>query len=477
MVFLGPSLPRGEAQTILDATYRPPVRKGDIYALLTSGVRRVVVIDGIFHSGPSVWHRELLAAIDEGIEVLGAGSMGALRAAELHPFGMIGVGTVFEWFRSGVLDGDDEVALHHASEEFEYRAFSEPLVNIRATLERAVVDRQLSADEVTELIAGLKRTHYPDRSYRRLLEFPLVQAWPPARRDGLAAYLAARAVDVKAADCRRVLAHCKDTPASASVSAEATDASELRDPWRAEFRRVVLGFRKIADGGASIPWSAMLRGLSALGTRWDVARAAAITSWCLADLARRRGLDCPQSVRRAFADRWASEHAAGDLTGWARSRGMTRRECDEIIAQRARVAWMRELGPEAFTVTWDREAACALATLLAQRSPGQALRADDGAFLAGWLELHGLACPRTTRDQLLTGWRLRTAKQRSAAARRWRLSLARLRSALAQRVAASWLLSAGPESLGFGADIDVIAAQDLQLSTPLDELIAIGLPR
>ena len=62
VVFLGPSLPRIEALALLAATYLPPVRKGDVYALLASGVRRIVVIDGIFHSGPSVWPRELLAA-------------------------------------------------------------------------------------------------------------------------------------------------------------------------------------------------------------------------------------------------------------------------------------------------------------------------------------------------------------------------------------------------------------------------------
>src|SRR5262245_54789158 len=101
VVFLGPSLPRQAAESILAADYRPPVRKGDIYALLTSGVSRIIIIDGIFHNAPSVWQREILAALDQGIEVLGASSMGALRAAELHTFGMQGFGTIFEWYRDG----------------------------------------------------------------------------------------------------------------------------------------------------------------------------------------------------------------------------------------------------------------------------------------------------------------------------------------------------------------------------------------
>jgi hypothetical protein len=41
--------------------------------------------------------------------------MGALRAAELHTFGMVGVGRVFEGYRDGVYEDDDEVAVVHGS--------------------------------------------------------------------------------------------------------------------------------------------------------------------------------------------------------------------------------------------------------------------------------------------------------------------------------------------------------------------------
>ena len=71
----------------------------------------------------------------------GAASMGALRAAELHGFGMVGHGRIFEWYRDGVIDADDEVALIYGPEEVGYPSLSKPLVNIRATLAAAVPDR------------------------------------------------------------------------------------------------------------------------------------------------------------------------------------------------------------------------------------------------------------------------------------------------------------------------------------------------
>ena len=106
-VFLGPSLDLATARSILPANYYPPVRMGDIYRLLATGVRLIVIIDGVFHASVPVWQREILAALKAGIIVVGTSSMGALRAAELAPYGMIGCGTVFQWYIQGRIAGDD----------------------------------------------------------------------------------------------------------------------------------------------------------------------------------------------------------------------------------------------------------------------------------------------------------------------------------------------------------------------------------
>ena len=63
--------------------------------------------------------------------------MGALRAAELHRFGMRGVGEIFRLYRDGAVEGDDEVAVVHGTAEDGYRAYSDPLVSIRIALRDA----------------------------------------------------------------------------------------------------------------------------------------------------------------------------------------------------------------------------------------------------------------------------------------------------------------------------------------------------
>ena len=75
--------------------------------------RAIGLIDGVFERVLPVWHKEILWAMTQGIHVFGAASMGALRAAELHAFGMVGVGRIFADYRDGVLEADDEVAVLH----------------------------------------------------------------------------------------------------------------------------------------------------------------------------------------------------------------------------------------------------------------------------------------------------------------------------------------------------------------------------
>src|SRR5258706_16458010 len=115
-VFLGPTLAVAEASRILDATYLPPVAMGDLYDLMKREPempRVIAIIDGLFETVPAVWHKEILFALSQGVHVIGSSSMGALRAAELHSFGMKGIGKIFEAYRDGVLDADDEVAVVH----------------------------------------------------------------------------------------------------------------------------------------------------------------------------------------------------------------------------------------------------------------------------------------------------------------------------------------------------------------------------
>lgn len=163
IVFLGPSLDLTAARALLNAEYRPPARRGDLLKAAEEGARTIVLIDGVFFQDCSVGHREVLAAIKLGTTVIGASSMGALRASELDTFGMIGIGEVYRLYRDGIVVSDDEVALIYDPET--YLHLSEPLVNIRHNLDLAVNAGVLTRDAATEILARGQRMYFPDRTY------------------------------------------------------------------------------------------------------------------------------------------------------------------------------------------------------------------------------------------------------------------------------------------------------------------------
>jgi hypothetical protein len=176
----------------------PPARAGDVLAALPARPLAIALVDGLFDTTPSVWHHELLAALDAGVAVFGGASMGALRAAELERHGVVGVGAIFRAYRDGALDDDAEVALLHGSAEHAFRPLTVPLVTVRAAADAARAERLLRPREARALVASAAAIHYTERTWPRVLAAaPL----PEPARERLRAFLP-RAPDPKAADAR-----------------------------------------------------------------------------------------------------------------------------------------------------------------------------------------------------------------------------------------------------------------------------------
>ncbi len=207
VVFLGPSLDRREALALLDADYRPPAARGDLTKAVQDGARVIGLIDGVFFQESSVGHREILGALGAGVKVVGASSMGALRAAELHTLGMEGVGEVFRMYRDGVLVSDDEVAL--AFDPDSCLALSEPLVNIRATLARALSDGIIDDATGETLLSTAKALYYPDRTYPRIAREAKGKA-DAAVLARFSRWVDSGAVDLKRSDAERALARIRE---------------------------------------------------------------------------------------------------------------------------------------------------------------------------------------------------------------------------------------------------------------------------
>jgi hypothetical protein len=146
---------------------------------------------------------------------------------------MVGVGRVFEAFRDGLLEDDDEVALVHGPAESGFRAISEPMVNIRATLSLARAEGILGDDEMSALVAIAKSLFYKDRSYPALLRCGLTAGLAEEKVEALRTWLPTNRVDQKKQDAVEMLRLMAAEIGAATPSKTVHYRTEQTEWWQA----------------------------------------------------------------------------------------------------------------------------------------------------------------------------------------------------------------------------------------------------
>ena len=267
VAFLGPSLSPAAALALGPLTLRPPARAGDVHGLLAARPLAIALVDGLFDAAPSVWHHELLAAQSAGVQVFGGASMGALRAAELSAFGVVGVGRIFAGYRDGLLVGDDEVALLHAPAAQGYRPLTVPLVDVRPAVEAARAAGLVTAREVARLLGTAAATFYQERSWGRIVDGI---GLPAGAATALRRFLAA-APSQKGEDARATLLAALGY-ARARRAGAPPPPPPPRPPPPTQARRLALDAAKAWVGEATVAGREVL---AALAGRADAGRLAA----------------------------------------------------------------------------------------------------------------------------------------------------------------------------------------------------------
>jgi hypothetical protein len=211
IVYLGPTLRREEAVKILDADYREPAKKGDFLMLSQDSDEKIHVgfIDGVFlHDYPpppiEVYH----LATRKNIELIGSSSLGALRAVELEKFGMKGIGKIFQLYKKGTINADDEVAVTFVKGSNILQ--SEAMIDIRFNLFLAY-RKGIITDETKKSFTKIaKSTYFPFRNYEDLIN--LTQQHYPSIRDELEnfrGYISENRDSLKARDAIKLLKYLK----------------------------------------------------------------------------------------------------------------------------------------------------------------------------------------------------------------------------------------------------------------------------
>ena len=205
IIFTGPSLHPDDAKKILNADYRPPVARDDILIALKDKPEVIGIIDGVFHQKPAVSHKELLKALDSGVKVVGGSSMGALRASELDELGMIGVGMVYDAYKTGKIESDDDVAVVFNPKNMEQ--LSEALVTMNYNFEQAFKEGLISPEELENLNKAAKAIYYPKRTYKLVLRNSNLET---SKKVTLMEFIKEKGKDIKRKDALLVLRYIKE---------------------------------------------------------------------------------------------------------------------------------------------------------------------------------------------------------------------------------------------------------------------------
>lgn len=342
VIFVGPSVPVAEARALLpEAVFLPPVAQGDVIRVARRRPKVIGIVDGYFERVPAVWHKEILWAMSRGIHVLGSASMGALRAAELAPFGMVGVGWIFEAYRDGTLEDDDEVAVAHATAEAAFKPLSEAMVNIRRTLARAVEDSVVGRATAESLIAAAKAMFYADRAYPRILQAGAELGLAAEELARLRGWLPGHAVAQKRDDALALVAAVRELVRADPPALQVRYSFQHTEWWDYALRGA--GVAELG-GTTEIDHEALVDELRLQPRAFADAFDGALVRALAADEAERRGHRVDEAGLNAALDDLVRAHGLADdaaLARWCAAQRLGSEDLLAFLRDQAAVDWAR----------------------------------------------------------------------------------------------------------------------------------------
>jgi hypothetical protein len=340
VVFTGPTISAAASREILDAEYLPPVAQSDVYRAARERPFAIGIIDGYFERVPSVWHKEILWAMSQGVHVYGSASIGALRAAELAVFGMEGVGVVFEAYSRGELVDDDEVAVAHGPGDRGFTPTSEAMVNIRATLAAAEANDLIGPGTRAALVKIAKAAYYPDRNFPTLLRDAREDHLPAPELDALEEWLPEGRVDQKRADAVAMLQKLRALATNGAEPKQVNYDFVQTSLWAA-LQNEAVGRETVGGAEDELVVERVLEELH-LEPAFERIRARAQVAILARRLAQAAGIRIEGDALQEATDGFWSERGiagAAEADAWMTARGLDEARLTRLIEREAYRRW------------------------------------------------------------------------------------------------------------------------------------------
>ncbi|HWL86056.1 MAG TPA: YcaO-like family protein [Polyangiaceae bacterium] len=262
IVFVGPSFPTARVRELVpSAEVRPPIRRGDLSTIEAPAV--VAMIDGTQDTESVITTREIRTAIARGVRIAGSSSIGALRAVEVPE--MVGVGRIYEMYRSSLLQRDDEVAVLFDADSG--TALTDALVNIRFAVDAVVRAGTLDGQMGLSIVSAASTLHFHERTYSNILD----RAGLAGLKDAQHLVSILRSFDLKREDAQTLLERLTDLGSDTRWSRPYL-TNETEDPSRDHDESDPFRMNEAADAplciwefGEQISWNDLFVFLGATG--------------------------------------------------------------------------------------------------------------------------------------------------------------------------------------------------------------------
>lgn len=168
-VYSGLSLKEPDVKRILPgALFAGPIGRDDIRKDVARGIGTIVVVDGRFLQNLAVSPNEMMDAMRCGVRLYGCSSMGALRAAELAPYGMVGHGRIFEFVKATPDFRDD--LLGQTFREEPLRALTVPHMDLHFFLRDHAARKRATTEQVEHVLHASASLHFAYRDIGTMRE-------------------------------------------------------------------------------------------------------------------------------------------------------------------------------------------------------------------------------------------------------------------------------------------------------------------
>jgi len=186
VAFMGGSLVAADRPADDDVLYVTPAEQGDMVAAVLEGFENILIIDGYFYTKFPCTPFEVMLALEEGINVFGSSSIGALRAVELDQYGITGMGYVYEYLKASDIKPYHIVAQTYTENDTQLTI---PLVQVIYFLENAVRENIIGQEEFRICFNAAEGINFSMLSYRHLFSKLLTdKKIEPARITALEKY-------------------------------------------------------------------------------------------------------------------------------------------------------------------------------------------------------------------------------------------------------------------------------------------------